>query len=37
MLRGRTGFAGRGKWLLLAGLLVPVVFLIASRVLVNSR
>jgi hypothetical protein len=33
MLRGRTGFAGRGKWLLLAGLLVPVVFLAARRIL----
>lgn len=33
MLRGRTGLLGRGKWFLLAGLVVPVIFLLALRVL----
>jgi hypothetical protein len=33
MLRGRSGFWGRGKWFLLAGLALPVIFLIALRVL----
>jgi hypothetical protein len=32
MLRGRTGFWGRGKWFLLAGLALPVIFLVALRV-----
>lgn len=31
VLRGRKGFAGRGKWLVLAGLLVPAVFLLLAR------
>lgn len=31
MLRGRTGLLGRGKWLLLAGLLVPVVAVLLFR------
>lgn len=30
MLRGKTGFAGRGKWLVAAGALVPVGFLLAG-------
>lgn len=33
MLRGRSGLFGRGKWFLLAGLALPVIFLIALRVL----
>ncbi len=33
ILRGRQGLAGRGKWFLLAGLLVPVAFLIVLRIL----
>jgi hypothetical protein len=28
MLKGKTGLAGRGKWLVAAGALVPVVFLV---------
>jgi uncharacterized protein len=31
ILRGRQGLGGRGKWFLLAGLAVPVIFLIALR------
>lgn len=31
ILRGRGGLTGRGKWFVAAGLLVPVVFLIALR------
>ena len=31
VLRGRTGLAGRGKWLLLAGLLPVVAFLLMRR------
>lgn len=31
MLKGRQGLAGRGKWFVLAGLLLPVVFLILFR------
>lgn len=31
ILKGRTGLAGRGKWFVLAGLLVPLVFLAALR------
>lgn len=30
MLRGKTGFAGRGKWLVLAGALLPIGFLVAG-------
>ena len=33
ILRGRQGLAGRGKWLVLAGLALPVVFLILMRAL----
>ena len=32
VLKGRPGLAGRGKWFVAAGLLVPVLFLVASRV-----
>jgi len=28
VLKGKKGFSGRGKWFILAGLLVPVIFLI---------
>jgi hypothetical protein len=31
VLRGRQGLAGRGKWFVLAGLVVPIVFLAALR------
>lgn len=31
ILRGRKGLAGRGKWLVLAGLAVPVAFLLVLR------
>jgi hypothetical protein len=31
ILRGRHGLAGRGKWLVAAGLLVPLAFLLWSR------
>lgn len=31
VLKGRNGLAGRGKWLVLAGLIVPLVFLAALR------
>jgi uncharacterized protein len=31
VLRGRQGLWGRGKWFVLAGLAVPVIFLIAMR------
>lgn len=31
ILKGKTGLAGRGKWFVLAGLAVPVVFLIVLR------
>ncbi len=31
ILRGRKGLAGRGKWLVLAGLAVPAVFLLVLR------
>jgi len=31
MLRGKKGLAGRGKWFVLAGLLVPLVFLIVLK------
>ena len=31
VLRGRTGLGGRGKWLVSAGVLVPVLFLAAER------
>jgi len=33
MLRGRTGLAGRGKWFVLVGLLIPLVFVVALRYL----
>jgi hypothetical protein len=33
VLKGRNGLAGRGKWLALAGLLVPVAFLLVLRYL----
>lgn len=33
MLRGKKGFAGRGKWFVLAGLVVPVVFVVVLRYL----
>ena len=33
ILRGRQGLCGRGKWLLLAGLAVPLLFLAAVRLL----
>ena len=31
VLRGRKGLAGRGKWFVLGGLIVPVLFLVALR------
>jgi len=31
VLRGRTGLAGRGKWLVLAGLLPAIAFLLLRR------
>jgi len=31
VLRGKTGLAGRGKWFVLGGLIVPVLFLLATR------
>jgi hypothetical protein len=31
ILKGRTGLAGRGKWFLVAGLLLPVLFVVYSR------
>lgn len=31
VLRGRTGLMGRGKWFVLAGLLIPVAFLVFLR------
>jgi len=33
VLRGKTGLAGRGKWFVLGGLIVPVLFLLATRYL----
>jgi hypothetical protein len=33
VLKGRKGLAGRGKWLVLAGLAVPVAFLVVLRYL----
>jgi hypothetical protein len=33
VLKGRSGLAGRGKWFVAAGLLVPVLFLLGSRLL----
>jgi hypothetical protein len=33
VLKGRTGLAGRGKWFVLAGLLVPLVFVVVLRYL----
>ena len=32
VLRGRTGLAGRGKWLVGAGILIPVVALVVAGV-----
>ena len=32
ILRGRDGIVGRGKWIALAGLLVPILFLVAFRI-----
>jgi hypothetical protein len=31
VLKGRTGLTGRGKWFILAGLLVPVLYLVFLR------
>ena len=31
ILRGRTGFMGRGKWFVLAGLLIPLAFVVWAR------
>jgi hypothetical protein len=31
VLRGKVGLAGRGKWFVLAGVLVPILFLLALR------
>jgi len=31
VLRGRTGLAGRGKWLAMAGLLPAIAFLLMRR------
>ena len=31
VLKGKKGFAGRGKWFVLAGLILPVAFLILFR------
>jgi uncharacterized membrane protein YhdT len=31
VLRGRKGLTGRGKWFVLAGLVIPVAFLIVLR------
>jgi hypothetical protein len=33
VLKGKKGLAGRGKWFVLAGLAVPVAFLIVLRYL----
>jgi hypothetical protein len=33
VLRGKKGLAGRGKWFVLAGLALPVAFLIVLRYL----
>lgn len=33
VLKGKKGFAGRGKWFVLAGLVVPLVFLLVLRYL----
>jgi uncharacterized protein len=33
VLRGRTGFAGRGKWLVAIGVLVPMAYVVVARYL----
>lgn len=37
ILKGNTGLVGRGKWFLLAGLVLPLVYVVSVRYLAPGR